>query len=75
MLLKSHCQNETPESGEDATRAVQLPAVLDEAVVLLGGVPPPPTYGRSDANGFAALGPIPTLPTYHRRLLRTAPLL
>jgi hypothetical protein len=26
--------------------------------------PPPPTYGRSDANGFAALGPTPTLPTY-----------
>eukprot|EP01047_Picozoa_sp_COSAG01_P106131 COSAG01_NODE_35272_length_534_cov_1.618391_1_plen_120_part_00 len=23
-----------------------------------------PTYGRSDANGFAALGPTPTLPTY-----------
>jgi hypothetical protein len=37
--------------------------------------PPLPTYGRSDANGFATLGPTPTLPTCHRRLLRTAPLL
>jgi hypothetical protein len=34
-----------------------------------------PSYGQSDANGFAALGPTPTLPTYHRRLLCTAPLL
>jgi hypothetical protein len=43
---------------------------------LLGSATSPlPTYGRSDANGFVALGPTPTLPTYHRRLLRTAPLL